>query len=245
MEIEVGQIVFCTVDKILGTTVFVQIEDGKTGTLTTSEIAPGRIRNLREYVVPGKKIVCKILKIQGDHVHLSLRRVKPTERKELLEKIDKERSYHAILKTVLGKEKADQVTSEITQEYPLIEFIEKIKTDEKLAEKYLTKEEAEKITHILGTKKEKEKEIKQNFSLSNKSSEGILIIKKIIKEALSEVETDSKKLQVAITYLAAGKYRLTIKGEEFKDLKTLSNKFFEIIEKLAKKSDSEFEVDKN
>ncbi|MEN9625985.1 MAG: hypothetical protein RL557_313, partial [archaeon] len=62
-ELEEGQIVLCTVDKIIGTTVFVRIDNNGEGTLTFSEIAPGRIRNLREYVMPGKKIVCKILKI--------------------------------------------------------------------------------------------------------------------------------------------------------------------------------------
>ena len=59
-ELEEGQIVLCTVEKILGTTVFVKIENNGEGTLTTSEISPGRIRNLRDYVVIGKKIVCKI-----------------------------------------------------------------------------------------------------------------------------------------------------------------------------------------
>jgi translation initiation factor 2 subunit 1 len=223
----------------------VQIQGGKEGTLTTSEIAPGRIRNLREYVVPGKKIVCKILKILGNNIHLSLRRVKQTERKELLEKIEKENSYQAILKTVLGKEKSEQLITEITQEYPLIEFIEKIKADKKLLEKYFSKEEGDKITQILQTKKEKEKEMKQNFSLSNKSSDGILIIKKILKQTSEEIASEFKNPKITITYLAAGKYRFTIKGEDFKEIKTISNKFFETIEKLAKKNSSEFELDKN
>jgi len=100
-ELEEGQIVMCTVEKIIGTTVFVKIQDDGEGTVTTSEISPGRIRNLRDYVVPGKKIVCKILRIDNRGTHLSLRRVKQNEKKEVLDKISKERSYKAILKTVL------------------------------------------------------------------------------------------------------------------------------------------------
>ena len=38
-ELEQNQIVLCTVDKILGTTVFIKIEGGGEGTLTTSEIS--------------------------------------------------------------------------------------------------------------------------------------------------------------------------------------------------------------
>ena len=98
-ELEEGQIVLCTVDKILGTIVFVRIAGGGEGTITTSEISPGRIRNLRQYVVPEKKIVCKILRIRGDKIYLSLRRVKQQEKRELLDRLSKEKSHKALLKT--------------------------------------------------------------------------------------------------------------------------------------------------
>ncbi len=79
---EEGDIVLCTVVKIERTTVFVKLEDGKEGTINTSEIAPGRIRNLRDYVVPDKKIVCKILSIDPKgNINLSLRRVTTKEKK--------------------------------------------------------------------------------------------------------------------------------------------------------------------
>ena len=60
MEFEEGDVVLCTVEKIEGTVVFVNIDGtNKQGTIITSEVAPGRIRNIREYVVPKKKIVSK------------------------------------------------------------------------------------------------------------------------------------------------------------------------------------------
>ena len=77
-ELEEGEIVLCTVDKIIGTTVFVKIEGNGEGTITTSEIAPGRIRNLRDYVSPGRKIVCKVLRVDVNKISLSLRRVWPS-----------------------------------------------------------------------------------------------------------------------------------------------------------------------
>jgi len=64
MTLEEGDLVLCTVEKIVGTIVFVNIDgEKKQGSIVLSEIAPGRIRNLRDYVVPKKKIVCKILRI--------------------------------------------------------------------------------------------------------------------------------------------------------------------------------------
>jgi translation initiation factor 2 alpha subunit (eIF-2alpha) len=75
MELEEGTVVLCTVTKIVGTSVFVKLDDyNKEATIITSEIAPGRIRNLRDYVVPNKKIVCKILRIDNKgQIDLSLR----------------------------------------------------------------------------------------------------------------------------------------------------------------------------
>jgi translation initiation factor 2 alpha subunit (eIF-2alpha) len=237
-ELEEGQIVLCTVDKILGTTVFVKIEGNGEGTITTSEIAPGRIRNLRDYVVPGKKIVCKILRIGGDRIQLSLRRVKQQEKRELLEKLAKEKSYKAILKTVLGKEKSEESIEKIQEDYTLTDFFTKIKEDKKILEKYLEKEQSEKIIQILESKKEKEKEVKQIFRLSSKSPEGIKIVKDIILDACKETKC-------RVNYLAAGKYSIKIKGENFRELKTNLHKFLEDIEKQSKKKNCEFSIEKS
>ena len=235
-ELEENQIVLCTVEKIIGTTVFVKIDGNEDGTITTSEIAPGRIRNLRDYVEPGRKIVCKILKIQDNRIHLSLRRVKQNERKELLDKISKEKSYLAILKIVL-KNDAEKTIEEITKDYSISEFFEKIKESTKLLEKYIDKNNAEKIIKILETKKEKPKEIKQIFSLSNKSSEGIKIVKNILDESCRNSKCD-------INYIAAGKYRLSLIGKDFKEIKSEIQKVLHSIEKLAKKEHCFFEVQK-
>jgi len=236
-ELEEGQIVFCTVDKIVGTTVFVKIQDNGEGTLTTSEIAPGRIRNLRAYVVPEKKIVCKVLSIRNGRVHLSLRRVKQNEKKELLDKIKKEKNYNAILRTVLGKEKAEITVEKIVEEQSIFDFFEEIKENTKNLEKLVNKKEAEKILQILESKKDKPKEIKQIFKLSNKSSEGIKIIKKIINNAC-------KNSKCEISYIAAGKYRLSMIGENFKELKTETNRITTEIENSAKKQKCDFSIEK-
>lgn len=235
-EFEEGQIVLCTVERIIGTTVFVKVEDNEEGTITTSEIAPGRIRNLRDYVVPGKKVVCKILSIREGKIQLSLRRVKPSEKKELLEKIAKETSYKAILKTVLG-EKSKEIIEKITGEFSMSEFFEKIKENPKILEDYINKENAEKIIKIIESKREKPKEIKHTFKIFNKSSNGIVIVKKILQDSCKNSKCD-------ITYLAAGKYLLIIKGENFKKMKTEINKTLQYIEEHSKKQNCEFAIEK-
>jgi translation initiation factor 2 alpha subunit (eIF-2alpha) len=236
MELEEGQIVLCTVEKTIGTTVFVKIGEDEEGTITTSEIAPGRIRNLRNYVVPGKKIVCKVLSLENG-VRLSLRRVKQNEKKELLDRIKKEKNYAAIISTVLGKEEGKKIRSKITQDYSISDFFEEIKSNPKVAEKYLKKDDAEKLIKIIETKKEKPKEIKNIIQLSSKDSEGITKVKEVIQTACKDSKCD-------VHYLAAGKYSFGIIGEDFKKIKSEMNVVLQNLEKIAKKSNCTFALQK-
>lgn len=235
-QLEEGQIVLCTVEKIVGTTVFVKIQENGEGTLITSEISPGRIRNLRDYVVPGKKIVCKILHIRENRIHLSLRRVKQNEKKELLNKIKKEKNSKAILKTVLGDE-SKKVIEKITKEQTILDFFEQVKKEPKILEKYVKKQNAEKIIKILESKKEKPKEIKHIIKLSSNSSDGISKVKNIINKACKDSKCD-------VSYIAAGKYSLGIQGPDFKQIKSEINKVTGSIEKQAKKENCKFSLDK-
>ncbi|MBR9704910.1 hypothetical protein GOV12_05845 [Candidatus Pacearchaeota archaeon] len=233
-----GELILGTVDKIMGTTVFIKISGGSEATLTTSEIAPGRIRNLRDYVVPGKKIVCKVLNIKGDRIYLSLRRVGLNEKKDFLQLVQKEKSYKAILKTVLGDNESKEVIEKIREDYTITELFNELKINPKLIEKYVKKQEAEKIIKILESKKEKPKEIKKIFKLSNKEEGGINTIKDIIK-------TSCNKSQCNVSYISAGKYYIKISGEDIKKISTEISIVLENMEKQAKKTHSEFSVEKN
>ncbi len=233
-ELQEGQIVRCKVEQITGTVIFVKIEEDGEGTITTSEIAPGRIRNIRDYVSIGKRIVCKVLSLKDNRVHLSLRRVTNSEKKQFLETAEKEKSLKAILKTITEKN-SEEIIKKIEKESSLIEFFEQAKANPKILEEYFTKEQSEKIIKILESKKEKLKQIKQILKLSNKSSDGIKIIKEILINSC-------KCSKCKITYIAAGKYTLSICGGNYKELKTDLNKSIECIEKQAKKHNCEFEL---
>ena len=64
---EEDELVLCTVNNVQHNSVFVDLDEyNKRGLIHISEIAPGRIRNIRDYVVEGKKIVCKILRIDQE-----------------------------------------------------------------------------------------------------------------------------------------------------------------------------------
>lgn len=231
---EEEDIVLCTVEKISGTTVFVKIEDtDKEATIMTSEIAPGRIRNLRDYVVPGKKIVCKILDIdKSGNIHLSLRRVTAKEKKETLEKYQKEKSSLSILKSVL-KDKAVEIAEKIkSKEKNLYDFFQSCKEKPELLEKYMPKEEAKKICKILSEKKEKEKQVKKQFTLTSKKENGLSIIKKILLPYKEK-----------INYISAGKFLLKTKADNYKKANSEIETILQDVEEKAKKENCTFKAE--
>ena len=230
MELEIGDIVLCTVEKIVGTIVFVHIEGNGEGNIIMSEIAPGRIRNLRDYVVPKKKIVCKVLRISNNkNIDLSLRRVTLKEKKEVLEKEKQQKGYINILKSVL-KEKADDVIKEILTQDNLFSFLEETKENPKELEKLVGKDDTEKILEILKTQKSKKVVIKKEFFLTTTEPDGLQKIKEILK----------KTKDIDVKYISAGKYSIKTESENAKESDNKLKNFLLEIEKKSKQKNISF-----
>ena len=138
-----GQLVLCTVKVIDKANIFFDIEEQGEGSMVLSEVAAGRIRNLREYVFPGKKIVCKVLNVSNGHVELSLRRVTAKERQEVLERYKKERSFVSMLKTIASN--PEEIVKKIKKEHDLVSFLEEAKDNTEILKKYFSKEQIEKL----------------------------------------------------------------------------------------------------
>lgn len=231
MEYDEGDIILCIVKDIVKTTVFVETENGKKGSIVFSEVAPGRIRNIRDYVVPNKIIACKILHIAPDYLFLSLRRVKDKEKKELLELYKKEKSLESVIKKIVG-EKSQEIIDKIKKDNNLTEFFEKAKANVKEFEKYFNKEEIEKLVKTQIEKEVKEKEIKEEFFLTCKESDGINRIKLILSQYKN------------ISYLGSSKFMIRIKSHDLKHAGSQMSKILENIEKQAKKNKCEFGIKK-
>tara|TARA_Y100000310_G_scaffold11797_1_gene12296 strand:+ start:1780 stop:2478 length:699 start_codon:yes stop_codon:yes gene_type:complete len=229
MKYEEGDLVICKVTNIVKTTIFVETLNGTKGSMVLSEVAPGRIRNLRAYVVPNKIIVCKILEIKGEHLFLSLRRVKDQDRKNLMNQYKKERTHESIIKKLLGA-KAEEVLKKITENQTLNEFLDSAKEDLNILKNHFTEIEAETVTKLLEEKKEKEKEIKREFKLTCKESNGILTIKALLKN------------HEGITYLGNSKFLIRKKSTDLKKTDNEIRDIFDSLEKSARKEKCDFEV---
>lgn len=230
-ELEPGDIVLCTVERIERTIVFVKIDGEGEGNIIMSEIAPGRIRNIRDYVVPKKKIVCKVLRVSKGNYELSLRRVTLKEKKEVMEQQKQEKGYASVLKSVL-KEKFEQVIKEITKEEKLFDFIEEVKENPKKLEKFAGKEDTKKILEILLSQKQKKSTIKKKINLKSNKEEGIEIIKEILRSI-----KDSN-----IKYISAGVYSIETEAENIKKADQKMQEILKEIEKKASQKEATFFV---
>jgi translation initiation factor 2 subunit 1 len=207
------ELVLCTVSRILGTTVFVNLDDyNKEGVIATSEIAPGRIRNIRDYVMPNKKIVCKVLRVdeKTGHIDLSLRRVRVKERSDILERYKREKNALAILK-VVSKEKTDDIIKKIKDKgLTIYEFTQKI--DDVEPESFgLTKQQYEQLRKILKEKPQKKILVREKFEIKCEVSDGIKRIKSILTKVLKG-ESD-----VNITYISAPSYLISVESVDYKE----------------------------
>jgi|TARA_Y100000296_G_scaffold23326_1_gene27617 translation initiation factor 2 alpha subunit (eIF-2alpha) len=232
MNLEEGDLVLCTVEKIERTVVFVKIEGDGEGSIIMSEIAPGRIRNVRNYVVLRKKIICKVLRIsQSGNVELSLRRVTPKEKKEITEQYKQEKSYVNIIKSVLGKQ-ADKAIKEISKDERIFEFFEEIKENPKKLDKIFEKKDSKKILEILSLQKQKTAVIKKEINLRSFNSDGLEEIKNILNDVKN----------AEIKYISAGKYSIKIESENLKKADKILKEIANEVEKRAKKLGAEFSI---
>lgn len=240
-QIEEGQIVLCNVLKIDGTIVIVKLEDYNIeGTITFPEIAPGRIRNIRDFAFPGKNIVCKVLKVRPTTIELSLRRVKVNERNDFNDRYRKEKSYNALLRTIIGEKWAEVINKIKEAESSIFDFVENAKENSKVLEKYLSKEQTERITKILSEKKAKETTLSIKFALSSKNPSGIVLVKNIIKQASEGINPQA----LEVSYIAAGKYLVKLKTKDLKQGDNQLTKMKSTIEALAKKQGCVFQEEK-
>jgi translation initiation factor 2 alpha subunit (eIF-2alpha) len=236
MEYEEGDLVLCTVDKVDSTICFVHLPNGKNGTIISSEIAPGRIKFMRQYVVPHKKVVCKILKFSSDNIELSLRRVNPKEKKKVMEEYKQELANKVALKNILGSD-YNKTEEKILTSYPeWIEFLKDVKNDINILDKFIPSKYLSQVKKVI-EKKKKQVELKYLIEIKCLESDGIDRIKRVL---------NINNPLLKITYISAGNFILRLKAEDFKEGKKVMHEILEKIEKDAKKElcDLEYKEEK-
>lgn len=223
---EVSEVVLCTVTKIISHSVFVELDEyRKRGMIHISEIAPGRIRNIRDYVRDGKKVVCKVLRIDMErgHIDLSLRRVNESQRRLKIEELKQEQVAEKIIETVAIrlKRKFEEFYKELApfifKEYDMLHycFTDVVQGNVKLDSLGMDKKVAAVLDEIVRARiQPPEVLIEGTLSITSYAPNGV----EIVREALTKLlEAATEEGRIAITYKGSGKYRMMVTAPDYKE----------------------------
>ena len=245
---EEDDMVLCTVTSIQYHSVFVNLDEyGKTGLIHISEIAPGRIRNIRDFVVEDKKIICKVLKVDQEkgHIDLSLRRVNTIQRIKKNEEYKQEIKAERLLEHVGKDLKLDLEKMYKEAGYKILDnydnltdcFQDIVNNNVDLTKLDIKDKIAKKIEELV---KERIKPlivlIKGIFKISTKESNGVEIVKNVLNNMINK--------GVNIVYLGAPKYKVSVEDKDYKRAEIKLKEAVDSSLQLAKKLKAEAEFNR-
>lgn len=245
---KVGELVICTITKILPHAAFVRLDEYERidAMLHVSEISSRWVRNIKEHVSEGTKVVCKVLHIDHEkgHVDVSLKRVTNSEKTRKLneEKIGKK--VEKLIEVTAKKIKEDPQKSLRTVGSSLIEYFSS------LSDFYeLTKKEGVDIIDETELDSKWKKELKsaiqeqldaikvkmqKSFELRSFESDGVNRIKKLFKD-LEEFSL-KKGIKVEFSYVSSPQYMLTFTAKSYKEGEAILKELTDALEKHASKN---------
>jgi translation initiation factor 2 subunit 1 len=238
---ELGELVVATPVKIYDHGAYVKLDEfDKIGYIPIGEVASVWVRNIRDFIKEGQKVVLKVIRVdeKKGHIDLSLKKVTDRERKEKLIQWKRFKKSEKILEEIANKLKI-----------PLSEAINKIAIplEDQYGEIYAVLEatviNGPKVLTDMGIKKEWADVIyeiaKHHIEIPLVEVSGVLTLTSTkpkgiedIKEALLSGEINNKDAKVEITYLGAPKYRIKVTA---RDYKTAENVLKESIDRIITK----------
>ena len=237
---EYGDLIIATIESVMDYGAYANLDEyKKKGFLHISEISSARIRNVRDYVREGQKMVLKVLRvdIEKGHIDLSLRRVTKRERIEKIKSWKKERKADALLNAIA--EKAGIPVHEVYQKVGvpleekfgiLYEGFEKVVKDgiEMLTKLGIPEDLAQIITQVA----------EERIKIKMVKVRGVLEIRcvkpngvKCIQESFAASKKAQKARDAKIEFyvIAAPKYCLEVSADNWKRAEELLDKVSESI----------------
>ena len=236
---EVGELVIATVERIVDYGVYVRLDEyEKEGFLHISEISSSWVKNIRNFVREGQKVVLKVLRVNPakGHIDLSLRRVTKRERKDKILSWKRSRKAESLFRTASRRlgitldelyEKAGVPIEKAFGE--LYEGLERAAREgvEVLLENGVPKDLATVLTEVA---KEKIKvsmvKIKGVLTLTCTKPDGVVRIKESLLNA-KKVEKP-RGVDVNIYVIAAPRYRIEVSARDYKEAEDVLKRAVEV-----------------
>ncbi len=228
---EVGDLIIGTVETVTDYGAYVRLDEyDKRGLLHISEVSSSWIRNIRDFVREGQKVVLKVLRVDAEkgHIDLSLRRVAKREKIEKMLSWKRERKAEALLRSVAEKvglsveEVYEKAGGFIEKEYGLYEGFEKAAKDgvEVLVRIGVPEELAAVFAEVA---KERIRlpmvKIKGIVELRCLKPNGVKIIKEAFLNAKKSEKTRDSKIRFYV--VAAPKYCIEVLADNYKQAEAI------------------------
>lgn len=244
---EVGYLVVGTVNKIFEYGAYITLDEyqGKPAFLPWSELSSKWVRNIRDIVREGQKIVVKVIRVdkRKEHIDVSLKRVSEGEKRRKLLEWKRAQKADKILEIVAKKigKTLDEAYNEIGWKLEDV-YGEIYKGFEEAAIKgedilrkarvpeYWYKPLIEELKKHVEVKKIK---IQYILSLRSYSGDGVNRIKKLLTELYPRAQ--DKEFTVRIYSAGAPRYVIEIVSTNFKKAEFIITSMIEKAKELAKK----------
>ena len=223
---EVGDLVIATVENVADYGAYVNIDEyNKRGLLHVSEISSSWIRNIRDFVREGQKVVLKVTRVnlEKGHIDLSLRRVTKRARIEKIRQWKQDRKAEALLRGVAEKiglsneEVYEKAGALLEEKYGLYDGFEKIAAEgpKVLTEMGVPESLAKAFADVAEERiRVKMVKVKGTLEIRCNAPNGV----KIIKDSFLNVKKTEKTKDTGIRFyvVAAPKYSVEVSAENYK-----------------------------
>jgi len=227
------EIVICRITKIYPNSASAQlIEYGKEGMIYVSEVASRWVRDIREFLKEKQFVVCRVMRVDGDHIELSAKRVYKEDSGRKLNEFKRENKAEKMfeLSAKSLKKNLEQAYNEIgtrvEEEFGSLTklFETALRKPELLKAKGIPQTWIRAITEIAKKKLvEKTYEARAELNLICYKPDGVRVIKNVISKNVPQ--------ELEIKYISAPKYVLTGRGKNHKQVKMLVEQTAERIAK--------------
>ncbi len=241
-----GKLVVCTVVKAKGFGAFVRLEEypGTEGFIHIKEVASGWVKNIRNHVKEGQKIVCKVMEVDTakGYIDVSLKRVNEHQRREKTQQWKNEHKAEKLFHMVadrIGKSTDEcwqEFGNDIIKKYgSLYETFEEVAYDNEILEKddfsgdWISAFREVAVENVIIPFVN----ITGYMEMSFPDRNGVEHIRNALKEI--EIEEEQDEVSVKVKYVSAPVYRIDVTAPDYKmaekELKECAEKGVEYIKK--------------
>ncbi|ANF22977.1 translation initiation factor IF-2 subunit alpha [Thermococcus piezophilus] len=224
---EEGEFVIATVKSIHPYGAFLKLDEypGKEGFMHISEVASTWVKNIRDFVREGQKIVAKVIRVDPSkgHIDLSLKRVNQQQRKAKLQEYKRAQKAENLLKMAAEKLGKDfdtawrEVWVPLEEEYGEVyaAFEDAAQNGIEVLKGIIPDEWFEPLNEVVTNYVEVPTvTIDAEFEITVPKPNGIEIIKEALIRARDRVN-EEKDIEVKFTYQGAPRYRIDITAPDY------------------------------